>query len=299
MTTTADLVAATREHLLAGHREPMNRLDGPITAAATSLTLKYDLGPVQAGSVLSVDLERIRVWETSGKTVAVAERGVDGTVAAAHDNLATVTANSRFDAFAVVREINNDLADLSSPSVGLFKVEFADLTFNAAIGGYDLGAGASDIVGSPLKVLWKSIGPSKHWPEIRSYRYDSNMPTADFASGRAIFIYEPVSPGQQVRVFYPASFTPLPTTLLTTDVATTGLPTTAHDLPPLGAAIRLMAGREIKRNFTEAQGDTRRAEEVPPGAVQASPRGLATLRAQRISAEVARLHAEFPVRLGA
>ena len=55
-----------------------------------------------------------------------------------------------------------------------------------------------------------------------------------------------------------------------------------------------MAGREIKRNFTESQGDTRRAGEVAPGAVMQSSRNLQILRQQRITAESARLDALYP-----
>ena len=81
---------------------------------------------------------------------------------------------------------------------------------------------------------------------------------------------------------------------LSTNVSVTGLQPSATDLPPIGAAIRLMAGREIKRNFTESQGDTRRSTEVPPGAIAQSANGLARLRQTRIAAEAARLHALYP-----
>ena len=80
-----------------------------------------------------------------------------------------------------------------------------------------------------------------------------------------------------------------------TALSTTGLQASAYDLPPLGAAIRLMSGREIKRNFTETQGDSRRATEVPAGAVQQSSTGLKLLRAQRIVAECARLNSLYPI----
>ena len=52
---------------------------------------------------------------------------------------------------------------------------------------------------------------------------------------------------------------------------------------------RLVAPREIKRNFTEAQGEPRRAAEVPPGAVASSMRTVAALRQQRITTEASRL----------
>jgi hypothetical protein len=114
------------------------------------------------------------------------------------------------------------------------------------------------------------------------------MATTDFASGGALVIYEGGYPGQAIRVRYRAPFGSL--TALDDDVlADTGLPATAHDLPPLGAAVRLVAGREVKRNFTEAQGEPRRAEEVPPTATLQSSRELLRIRQQRIVAEQSRL----------
>jgi hypothetical protein len=105
-------------------------------------------------------------------------------------------------------------------------------------------------------------------------------------------LFEPAYPGYNLRVVYRSLLT-MPTTTLA-NVSSTGLLPSAQDLPPIGAAIRLMSGREIKRNFTEGQGDTRRASEVPPGAIMQSSRNLQILRQQRIAAEAARLDALYP-----
>jgi hypothetical protein len=99
-------------------------------------------------------------------------------------------------------------------------------------------------------------------------------------------------PGYNVRVVYRSVFT-MPSTVYA-NVSSTNLLPSAYDLPPLGAAIRLMEGREIKRSFTEGQGDTRRAGEVAPGAILQSARGLQQMRAQRIAAEAAKLDALYP-----
>jgi hypothetical protein len=70
-----------------------------------------------------------------------------------------------------------------------------------------------------------------------------------------------------------------------------------EDVLRMGVQLRAMVGREVKRNFTEAQGDTRRAAEVQPGAVQASWRGIAAIRQARIEAEQARLSQQYPLRI--
>lgn len=72
---------------------------------------------------------------------------------------------------------------------------------------YDL-AGVTDIIGVPFKVLAKQAGTNKFWLEIRSYRYDPNMP-GDFASGKALMFFEGGFPGLTVRVFYKAPFSRL------------------------------------------------------------------------------------------
>jgi hypothetical protein len=80
-------------------------------------------------------------------------------------------------------------------------------------------------------------------------------------------------------------------------LASVGGTDTLDDLLVLGAQIRMIAPRELKRNFTESQGDTRRAEEVPAGAVINSMGGLMRLRRDRIQAEAARLNRQYPIRI--
>ncbi len=96
------------------------------------------------------------------------------------------------------------------------------------------------------------------------------------------------SPGIEYITFG-CLFNPLSTTTDQTVTTTTGLEATALDLPPLGAALVLMSDREASRNQISAQGDTRRAEEVPPGSNAAMMASLARLRQNRIMAESGRL----------
>jgi hypothetical protein len=46
-----------------------------------------------------------------------------------------------------------------------------------------------------------------------------------------------------------------------------------------------VAGREVKRNLTENQGDTRRAEEAPAGSQLQSVRGLLAVWERRLEEE--------------
>ena len=294
MTLASDWVERTKSYLLSGVQEEKNKLSGAYTAGSGTLTFQYDAIGVQVGSRIEVGTNLFYVWEVNGKTVTVSG-GWEGTTDANADSGAIVTINPRFPAAQVLDALNFDLADLCSPAHGLYQVGTDSLTYNPLMTGYDLD-GVTNLI-SVIEVRGQTPGIYKDWPRLQTYKFRvmNNAPTGSngFASGKALFIYEDMYAGYPIWVTYKKGFGSLANT--STDVSTTGLPSTAYDLPPLGAAIQLMSGREIKRNFTESQGDTRRAVEVPAGAVAASVNGLRVLRAQRIEAEKQRLDAFYPI----
>lgn len=288
----SDLIQETRAHIFTGVEMESNRLNGAINSSATALALKYDKGSITSGAVISIGLEEMRVWEVSGTTsLPVIERGVNGTTAVAHNDLDFVSVRPQFSDFRILRALNQELDDLGSPANGLFQVKTLDVTYNAAIQGYDMvGAGS---ITNLLELRWKMSGPSKNWPRISSYGLGREFATTEFSSGLPLFLYEAAYPGLPIRVRYSSDFTHV--ALLTDDVASTGLPATANDIPPMGAAIRLVAPREIRRNFTDFQDNPRRAEEVPAGAVGQSINDLVALRHSRIESEAARLASDWPL----
>lgn len=296
MATTAGLIAETRRHLQSFQREPMNRLVSPVTTASTSMTFEFDTAAIQPGAHLQLGLELVYVWsvELATKTVTV-QRAQLGSSATAHAAGTVVTVNPKFPDFAILKALNDELLDLSSPLNGLFAVRTADLTFSTGASGYDL-LGATDLL-EILEVRYR-LGQSsayRHWPVLTNYELSRNVSTTDFPSGLALFLHEGAGSGQPVRVLYKASFKPLST--LEDDVeVVAGLPATMQDIPPMGAAVRMVAPREIKRNFTETQGESRRAQEVPPGAVQSSMRSVAAMRQNRIVSEAGRLAQQWPDR---
>lgn len=242
MTTAQDWVNETRGHLLGGFRETATKLSVAIDADDTALTFLYEVGAIKPGAVLSIGLERLYVWATPTATTATVERGWEGTTGAAHTTSDIVRVNARYDDYAVLRALNHELDDLSSPANGLFKVGTLDLTYNASTYGYDLTAVAA-MIGAPLRVSVEGTGTGD-WTPLKpsDYEFLSSADTGDFASGRALLVTSSYGvPGQSLRVVYRAPFTAL--AALTTDVATTGLPSTAYDIPPLGAAATLEIGR--------------------------------------------------------
>lgn len=292
MTTVNDWVADTRSKLMSGFTENRNKLSVAYTKGATTLSFQYPPNGIRDGARLSIGTNTFYVWSVDGQ-VAQVSGGEDGSTDQDLPAGSLVRVSPHFTDDEIVKALAGDLNDLSSPSNGLFGIQTVDLTYNAIVNGYDLGATADDIL-SIYEIKYLTPGPQMDNPRIHTtgWRLNRNAITSTFPSGTSIQLFEPAFPGYNVRVVYRSSFS-MPTTLYA-NVSATGLQASAYDLPPIGAAIRLMAGREVKRNFTESQGDTRRASEVPPGAVSASSRNLQILRQQRITSEAAKLEALYP-----
>lgn len=292
MATAADLVAAARRHLTGGGRAALNRLGAGIDGSIGTLTTALDAANIQAGAYLSIGLEVLYVWsvDVSSKQVTV-QRGMLGSTPAPHAANDIIYVNPRFSDFEIFSALNDDLLDLSAPSNGLYRISMLDITARSGVYGYDFPA--VDLL-SVADVRWQVPGVAAEWREVSDFTVNADLPTSAFPSGTAIFMRGAI-PGQTYRVRYRARLSPL--TALTDDATVTGLASTALDIPPLGAAVRLMAGRPIGRAETNSQGDTRRADEVRVGEIVQAPAALRALRAERIAAEATRLAQTWENRL--
>lgn len=291
-TTSTDLINETYSYLYAGTRDPFNKVSGAVDASQTTIQLTYDLGAARAGAVLAVDLELWYVWEVTNeqtKTLVV-ERGYLGSTPATHTAGTMCTVNPKFPAYNVLNAINAELDDLSAN--GLFRTATISVTYSASIQGYDLTA-VTDLL-EVLQVKYDEPGPAKLWPEIKSYKLRRASDGTDFASGNALVVYEAGQPGSAVRITYAAPFTKF--TALGQAITITGLPTTAYDIPPMGAAYRMQSVREGQVKFNESQPATRRGDEVGSGAQLMGARGLQQIRRDRIRMETSRLRKLWPNR---
>lgn len=289
--TTSDLIERTRFHLMTGMFEAQNVLSADITAGATGLTFTYTLGGIQEGAVLACGLELMRVWQVTSATgnAVTVQRGYAGTTAAAHTTAELVTVNPRFSDFHILKALNDDLSALSAH--GLYQVKTQVLTFDGTARAIDL---ASDVI-DVLEVRYDESGGSKRWPLIDQWTLLHDMSTADFPSGKALRLDRQPEVNVNIRVHYKAPFTAL--SALTDDVtAVSGLHAEALDIPPLGAAAMMASARDIRRTDTQAQGDTKRANEVPAGTPQGAARTLLSQRQLRIGQEQGRLYQRYPLR---
>jgi hypothetical protein len=248
--------------------------------------------------VISVGTSTFYVWEANvNLKSATVQANWDGTLDQDLPAGSIVRVAPRFTDAQILRAINEDIHDLSSPSSGLFQIGTAELTYDSASVGYDLSAAPNMI--SPIELRVENPGSFKEWTRIPSFKFRivKGAPTGDegFESGMALFLYDTWAgaTGDRLHLTYRKGFNQLSNSYSTK--LSTGVPSSAWDIPPIGAAISLMAGREIKRSFVEAQGDARRATEVSAGASTSSVNALRLLRQQRITAEKQRLDGFYPI----
>lgn len=295
MTTVAEWIEVVKDHVLSGYREEQDILNGAISDVAPTLVVTDSADGIQVGAEIEIDLERMYVRSISALPTITVRRGYRGTTPAAHSNGADIIVLPKVSKASILRELNNELASLSSPANGVFRVATVDLTWSGSYSGYDL-AGVTDVE-DILEMRWKDYGSWRDWPIVNPSDYElaRGMATSEFASGMALLFHGGVAPGQAVRVRYSTPFTPL-TTVAQVVESVSGLPSTAIDIPPLGAAINLVGPGDIRRTF-EAPGDPRGDTDVPPGARTQAVRWLIARREARIQEEAARISSDFPILL--
>ncbi len=290
MSTVAQIIDRTQRQLLSGVVEERNKVSVAVTATAASVTFAYDIAGIRAGSVVEIGSELMYVWNVSTSTnTATVERGWNGTTASAHAVNAIAVVNPRFPRSQILESINDDLSDLVSPSNGLYRVKAMDIQYNGNDRMINLPSTNDVIELLEVRLRYRS----NDYPMIRRTTIVRNMPTSDFGSGTALKFNEPCRSGT-LRITYKAPFGRV--VRETDDLQLiTGFPVSAEDILVMGAQIRLMTPREVRRNFVESQGDTRRSDEVPAGSQNNSIANIVRLRRERIIAEAAKLDSQYPV----
>lgn len=292
MSTAAQIVNRVHRQILSGVVEERNKTATQVTATATTVTFQYELKGIREGAIIQIDAELLYVWEAvPGTKTATVERAFNGTTASAHVNGSIVTVNPRFPRNQIIEAINDELSDLSSPMNGLFRVKAVDIRYSAGdrMVNFPVLEDVIDLVEVRLRYLATDYVKQ---PRVSLTR---DLPTSDFGSGMALTMNSGTKSGT-LRVSYKTGFGRI--TAETDDLQSNiGFPASAEDILVIGAQIRLVSPREIKRNFTEAQPEPRRSDEVAAGSVGNSITNLLRLRRDRITAEAAKLMRQYPVML--
>lgn len=292
MSTANALLERVNRQLLSGTIEEQNKLSASIDSDDTSLVMLYDLAGLRAGVIFEIDSELFYIWEaTSGSKAVTVERGYAGTTAVSHSSGSIVKLNPRFPKAQMLEALNQDIDDLASPLNGLFYVNTLDIQYNGSDRQLNITGATSiiDLVDVRLRYL------SDNFPVLRKVRLQRDLPTADFPSGFSLVFDELVMSGT-LRVRYKSPFSRV-SSISDNIQSVAKVPTSMEDILELGVMSRMLSVREIKRNFIESQGDTRRSDEVPAGAMRDSFGNILRLRRDRIIAEAAKLARLYPANL--
>lgn len=297
MTTTADCIAETEDHLLGGDRDALNELSGALGTSDTTVTFAMPLDAISTGSYLGIDLEVLYVKSVdSTSSVATVRRGMLGSTAATHASGSLVYVNPLFSKWQIFKALNIEIASLSGADNGLFAETAFTLQTQAVQRTYNIPVANNDLR-QILEIRYDAPGAENYWPVVpkRHFQVIRDL-TADASntSLMSIRIDDSFVPGRDMVVRYAGDFTALSSTLTADALTTTKLSATMIDIPAIGAAARLMAGRAAKRTFIERSVDSRRAAEVPAGASGQAYLLLKDVMSGRIKSEAARLRQRWP-----
>ena len=292
MSTANALLERVNRQLLSGTVEEQNKLHTSINSEDTSIVLSYDLAGLRTGVIFEIGSELMYIWEALGasKTLNV-QRGYAGTTPTSHSAGSIVKINPRFPKAQMLEALNQDIDDLSSPLNSLFYVNTLNIQYNGSDRQVNITGATSiiDLIDVRLRYL------NDDFPVLRKVRLQRDLPTSDFPSGFSLVFDELVMSGT-LRVRYKSPFVRL-SSVSDSIQSAAKVPESMEDILELGVMSRMLSVREVKRNFIESQGDTRRSDEVPPGAMRDSFGNILRLRRDRITAEAAKLARLYPVNL--
>jgi hypothetical protein len=294
MTTTyANLVDETLLNL-SGYTLRQDRtthLTGNITESTTTLNLA-SVSNIGKG-LIEIDDELIWIDTydriSSTATVPPYGRGYNGTTAAIHNINTKVTIAPSFPKLTVKKAIN-DTIDAVFPK--LFGVGTFTFTLQATKTAYQVPADVQTV----LYVSWSVTGPSNEWLPVKSWRHDPLANTTSFTTGNSVSVYDAITPGRTVQVFY----TKKPSKLsYTSDVfeTVTGLPSSCKDVIIYGAAYRLASFIDPGRlTYTSAEADQTDTK-IQYGSGASTARFLLALYNQRLTEESEKLRDVYPSKI--
>ena len=304
-TTLSDMINEVSMNLsgytLTQDRSTYLRSSVAATASSSASPIVLSLGSTEnvGKGIVEVDEELfwIDTYDRIGNTATVAPygRAYLGTTLAAHAVDAKVTISPTFPRFSIKRAINDTIKGLSGI---LFAADTTTITYSSAVSTYRLPATGTITGGirNILSVAYESIGPSKEWIPIRSWRLDSNANATSFTSEQTISIYDMITSGRTIQIVYskdPTAFTDN-SEVFTTQ---TGLPESCRDLVVTGSIYRLLANLDPARAaMVSAQADETDSKR-PYGSSQSLTRQIYALYTQRLAEEVKSQQNKYPIRV--
>ena len=307
--TFGDQIERVYRNVMSNQREFTANLSVDYSYGGTTLTMTGSQAQsIQIGSILAVDEEVFLVQAVSVTTATIpvytvtVTPGYEGSTNANHASGTTVYINPKYTRWAIAVALNDALAAMSAPGMGLMREGYTTITFNPVLRGYSLkDAGVPEDFHSILSLSYDLPDPTHYFPVMRSFRVGRGIMNSKINGGYALFLNSSAMPGLPMQVAYGAPFFPAVSTTQFMDstvnadlMAGCGLPSTALDIPAIRAEIDLTLVREIKRNFTDSQPDMRKGTEVVAGNVMNSVSGLEMLYQKRMDEEANRFRNRWP-----
>ncbi len=283
MTRMLDLVADTRRIAYGSMADQLNFLDAEYLEADATLTMKLDVTNLTPGMVLSSGLN---VWYVIGTEPDPKRVHVVASYDNSHNGPlpigSPVMIRPRVTDWLLFCYLNDQIRALSSPTYGLYREgSWEDENLNPVWGVYPIPTEAQGMT-NLIRAQVKQYASQDLWTDVDA-NYIDWQPERD-----SIRIKGYIPGGMPIRFDYKAPFAPAAN--LTADIEVDcGLPESMHDIPPLGAAIRLLRTTENRRNQTHNQSDPRRADEVLQGGNSGAAADLNREYRQRINDEAIRL----------
>ena len=274
------------------------------SSSASPTTLSLGSTDNVGKGIVEIDEELLWIdtYDRVGNTATVAPygRAYLGTTLAAHAIDTKVTISPTFPRFSIKRAINDTINAVGS---SIFAASTTTITSNAAVAAFRLPTTVTlDTTADSLKIrnilaiAYQSIGASKEWIPIRTWRFDSNANTTAFTSGQTISIYDAIPSGRTIQIVY-AKDPEVFTTNAQEFPTQTGLPESCKDVVILGATYRLLSNLDPAR----ASMVSPQADEVdnkrPYGSSQSLTRQIYALYTQRLAEEVKSQQNKYPIRV--
>jgi len=267
----------------------------PSGISSTDIAIKVGSQDNLSKGIVEIDDELIYVdsFDKTTNTLNVIPagfgRGFQATTAASHAQYAPVILSPTFPRASIKKAINDTIGSLFPKLWGTASTSF---TYNGVVNTYPLPAEVQDVI----SVTWQSVGSSKEWYPVKRWRPDPMANTGAFTSGNTITVYDGITPGRTVQVYY----TKEPSLLVNNsdDFSTvTGLTESCRDVVALGAAYRLLSYIDPGRiNLASAESDTADSK-LPSTAGTSASRYIFALYQQRLNEEAGKLQGKFPTKI--
>lgn len=291
MRTMKNLIDDTRRLAYGSLSDQINLLAADYPLDGGELELELATTGITPGMVLSSGMNVWWVKEVSqaSNTVYVVPR-YDGSYSHPLEAGTVIFIKPRVTEWHLFNEINNVIAQMSSPSYGLYRHSLFVADPTGIWDTIPIPPEHADMT-SIVSVSILEDQAANRWYDLptRTYRWEPDA--------GVIKVLRDLWAGTKVKVEYRAPFKKA--MLLTTDVESEcGLAPTMTDIPALGAAASLLRTTEARRNQINVQGDPRRADEVQAGANSSAAREMERQYRQRINDEYARLVVRNPITMG-